>query len=161
MSLRKELGSKQKKKIISLVFAPGVSQKIIKDSLQFLMEGGKKGLNYLFDKQQQIVFFSHEGIYLPSLKFIRMHPELTFPKVQVDEGAVNFVINGADVFTQGIVGADQDFPGDTIVSIVNPQNAVLCLGKSLLSSHDLLTQKGKGIQNIHYLGDFIWNENIK
>jgi PUA domain protein len=106
------------------------------------------------------VFFYHEGTYLPSLKFIRKHSELKFPKVQVDEGAVNFVINGADIFTQGIIGIDQDFPKNTIVTIVNPQNAVLCLGKSLLASHDLLTQKGKGIQNLHYLGDNIWNEKF-
>ena len=129
-NLRKELGSKQKKAILSMILAPGVSGKTIKASLQFHMEAGENSINYLFDKQQQITFFSHEEKYLPSLKFIRKHPELSFPKVQVDEGAVSFVINGADVFTQGIIGIDQDFPENTIVTIVNPQNAVLCRSQS-------------------------------
>ena len=82
---------------------------------------------------------------------------MDFPKVVVDEGAVKFVINGADIFTQGIVSCRREFPENTIVTIVNPQNSVMSIGKSLLSSEDLLNQTGKGIVNIHFLGDKIWN----
>ncbi len=160
MSHRKELGSKEKKKILSTLFAPGISTKILKENLQFVMHDEKTDKSYLFDKQQHLTFFSFEGRYLPSLKFIRKYAELNFPKVQVDEGAVKFVIKGADIFTQGIVACNQKFPENTIVTIVNPKNSVLCVGKSLFTSSDLLTQKGKGIYNIHYLGDQIWNEKL-
>ena len=156
MSHRKELGSKQKKKILSTLFAPGITDKVLKESTQFVMLDEKTERSYILDKQQQISFFSFEEKYIPTLKFIRNYSEIDFPKVVVDEGAVKFVINGADIFTQGIVSCSRKFPENTIVTIVNPQNSVMSIGKSLLSSEDLLKQTGKGIVNIHYLGDKIW-----
>jgi PUA domain protein len=160
MSLRKELGSKQKKEILLSIQAPGVSKSKIKANIQFILNDTKKGITYLFDKNQYISFFSYENEYLPSLKFIRKYPEVDFPSVQVDEGAVKFIINGADVFTQGIVSCNKEFSENTIILILNPQNSALGLGKSLMSSKNLLSSKGKGILNIHYLNDKIWNEEI-
>ncbi len=124
------------------------------------MHDEKKGKDYIFDLNQQISFFSYEELFLPSLMFIRKHPELVIPTVQVDAGAVKFVINGADIFTQGIVSCSQDFDENTIIIIINPQNAALSIGFSLMKSSDLLTKKGKGILNLHYLGDKIWEMEI-
>lgn len=160
MSIRKELGSKQRKKILSSIYAPGISASVLKKSVQFLLHDEKKGKYYIFDVNQQISFFSYEDKFLPSLMFIRRHPELDISKVQVDAGAVKFVINGADIFTQGIVSCSREFGENTMVIILNPQNAALSLGYSLMTSSDLLTKKGKGIINLHYLGDSIWEGKI-
>ena len=160
MSFRKELGSKQRKDIISAIIAPGISPNVLKNNVQFVLHDENKLMNYLFDKEQQISFFSFENMYLPTLKFVRKHAELDFPSVQVDEGAVKFVINGADIFSQGIVKFNKDFSENTIVTITNPQDSVLSIGKCLFSSRDLLTAKGKSIINLHYLGDKIWEEDV-
>ncbi|MHA1975953.1 MAG: PUA domain-containing protein [Candidatus Hodarchaeales archaeon] len=160
MSVRKELGSKQRKNIISAISAPGIPQSKLKNYVQFVLTDEKKNASYLLNKAQNITFFSFENFYLPTLKFIRQHTELEFPSVQVDEGAVKFVINGADIFSQGIVKLSKDFPENTIVTIVNPQDSVLSVGKSLFSSTDLLDAKGKSIINLHYLGDKIWDESV-
>jgi predicted RNA-binding protein (TIGR00451 family) len=156
MSIRKELGSKQRKKVFSSIYAPGISTNVLKKNVQFLRHDEKKGKYYIFDINQQISFFSWEDKYLPSLMFIRGHPNLDIPTVQVDAGAVKFVINGADIFTQGIVYCNQEFDENTIVVILNPQKAALSIGDSIMSSSDLVTKKGRGIKNLHYLGDDIW-----
>lgn len=160
MSIRKELGSKQRKKVLSSIYAPGISASVLKKSVQFLSNDEKKEHYYIFDVNQKISFFSYEDKYLPSLMFIRSHPELDISTVQVDAGAVKFVINGADIFTQGIVSCSREFSENTLIIILNPQNAALSIGYSLMSSSDLLTKKGKGIANLHYLGDKIWEESI-
>ncbi len=160
MSFRKELGAKQRKKLISSVYAPGFPSNQLKNHVQFVLNDEKKQMSFLLNKDQSITFFSFEDMYLPTLKFIRMHSELEFPIVQVDEGAVKFVINGADIFSQGIVKIANDFTENSIVTIINPQDSVLCVGKSLFSSNDILLKKGKCILNLHYLGDRIWDEII-
>ncbi|MCK4847608.1 MAG: hypothetical protein KAT16_01135 [Candidatus Heimdallarchaeota archaeon] len=160
MSIRKELGSKQRKKILSSIYAPSISANVLKKNVQFLSHDEKKGKYYIFDVNQQISFFSYEDKFLPSLKFIRTHPELDIPTIQVDAGAVKFVINGADIFTQGIVSCSREFDENTLLIILNPQNAALSLGYSLMTSSDLLTKKGKGIKNIHFLGDKIWKGEL-
>ena len=160
MSIRKELCSKQRKKVLSSIYAPGISANVLKKSVQFLVHDEKKGNYYIFDVNQKISFFSYKDKYLPSLMFIRGHPELDISTVQVDAGAVKFVINGADIFTQGIVSCSREFSENTLVIILNPQNAALSIGYSLMSSSDLLTKQGKGIVNLHYLGDKIWEESL-
>jgi PUA domain protein len=160
MSIRKELGSKRRKKVLSSIYAPGISASILKKNVQFLMHDDKKGKDYIFDIDQKISFFSYKDLFLPSLMFIRKYLELNIPSVQVDAGAVKFVINGADIFTQGIVSCNQDFEENTIIIILNPQNAALSLGSSLMKSSDLLTKKGRGIVNLHYLGDMIWEMKL-
>ncbi len=160
MSIRKEIGSKQRKKILSSIYAPGISVSVLKKSVQFLMHDEKKEIYYIFDVNQKISFFLYEDKYLPSLMFIRGHPELDISTVQVDAGAVKFVINGADIFTQGIVSCSREFGENTLIVILNPQKAALSIGYSLMTSSDLLTKKGKGIVNLHYLGDMIWEESL-
>ncbi|MHA1995440.1 MAG: PUA domain-containing protein [Candidatus Hodarchaeales archaeon] len=160
MSFRKEMGSKQRKNIISAILTPGISSRKLENYVQFVLQDEKKNVSYLLDKEQHITFFSYEKMYLPTLKFIRKHTELEFPSVQVDEGAVKFVINGADIFSQGIVNYNREFSENTIVTIMNPQNSVLSIGKCLFSSRHLLKAKGKSIINLHYLGDKIWEESV-
>ena len=160
MSIQKELGSKQRKKVLSSIYAPGISASTLRKSVQFLVHDEKKGKYYIFDINQRISFFSNEDKYLPSLMFIREHPELDISTVRVDAGAVKFVINGADIFTQGIVSCSQEFSENTVVIILNPQNAALSIGYSLMTSSDLLNKKGKGISNLHYLGDKIWEQDL-
>ena len=74
MSIRKELGSKQRKKILSSIYAPGISASVLKKSVQFLSHDEKKEHCYIFDINQKISFFSYEDKYLQSLMFIRGHP---------------------------------------------------------------------------------------
>ena len=158
MTLIKEIRSKETKAIFPKIFAPGISNNLLKNKIQFISHS-EDGINsFLYDPEQQVQFFLYEDKYLPTLQFIRTYPSIRIPKVKVDQGAVPYILNGADIYTQGIISVLGEFNENSIVLIVNPQDSVLALGKTILNSTELLTSKIKGILNIHYLGDRIWNE---
>lgn len=158
MTLLKEIRSKEKKALFPKIFAPGISNKILKNKIQFVSHSEDKLDSFLYDAEQQVQFFLYEDKYLPTIQFIRTNPSIKIPKVKVDQGAVSFILNGADIYTQGIIAVVEKFNENSIVMIINPQDSVLALGKALLNSTELLTSKLKGILNIHYLGDRIWKE---
>ncbi|UCG02365.1 MAG: hypothetical protein JSW11_22625 [Candidatus Heimdallarchaeota archaeon] len=160
MPSQKEIGSKFRKKILSLILAPKISPDELKINIQFMAEDDEKSKSLIFNRNWEVSFFLFENQYLPSIQFIREYPAIDLPSVKVDEGAVKYILNGADVFGQGITSVSPQFSSNSIVTVCNPQNAVLALGKSLKSSDELLNSRGKVILNIHYLGDSIWENKL-
>ena len=80
----------------------------------------------------------------------------------VDMGAINFVIKGADIMSPGIVDADESIePGETIVIIEESHHKPLAIGTSLITGKEMVeNNKGKAIENLHYVGDSIWELNL-
>ena len=80
----------------------------------------------------------------------------------VDMGAINFVIKGADIMSPGIVDADESIePGETLVIIEETHHKPLAIGTSLISGKEMVeNKKGKAIENLHYVGDPIWELEI-
>jgi PUA-domain protein len=78
--------------------------------------------------------------------------------VTVDMGAVKFVCNGADIMCPGIVDADTDIKEEDFVWIRDEKNLKpLAIGISLLSGKQLIeANEGKGVKNLHYVGDKLW-----
>lgn len=156
----KEIGSKVRKKIISLILAPKISPNELEANIQFIVENDEKTRGLIYNRNWEARFFLFKNQYLPSIHFIREYPKINFPIIKVDEGAVKHILNGADIFAQGITSVCGNFVANSIVIVCNPQDAVLALGKSLKSSDELLKLKGKVISNIHYLGDSIWKNKL-
>jgi len=79
------------------------------------------------------------------------------PRVIVDMGAVRFVCNGADIMAPGIVEVDE-FKEDSLVVVRDVTHGkALAVGRAIKSSHEIKSKdKGKVIQNIHYVGDDLW-----
>ena len=78
--------------------------------------------------------------------------------VIVDMGAVQFVTNGADVMSPGIVDADKNIQENDIVYICDEKNKKpLAIGMALVSGDEMISQKkGKAINIIHHVGDKLW-----
>ncbi len=100
------------------------------------------------------VFFRKDDMLIPTLK---ADPRL--PEVTVDMKAIAHVINGADIMRPGITQMDEFKKGD-IVKVVDENNRKgLAIGIALFSSEEIKEMsKGKVIENIHYVGDSIWND---
>lgn len=94
---------------------------------------------------------------IPTLKAV-MNTEITEKYATVDMGAINFVIKGADIMSPGIVSADETIqPGETIVINEEKHHKALAIGISLISGKEMVeNDKGKAIENLHYVGDPIW-----
>jgi len=78
--------------------------------------------------------------------------------VTVDMGAVQFIRNGADVMSPGIVDADESItPGDFVVIIDERHNKPLGVGTALITGVDMIHDtKGKAVRIVHHVGDKIW-----
>ena len=83
--------------------------------------------------------------------------------VQVDMGAVPFVCNGANTMSAGINDVSSDVVKGQYVWIREENHhKPLAVGIALMSAEEMLiSEKGKAIKSLHYIGDKIWNYGIK
>ncbi len=122
----------------------------------------------------KLAFIKGENGYFPFLKFLREN-NLKMPKISVDEGAVRFVVKGADIMRPGIVGIEKygeeqgrecgeghgKEHGKEYVCIVDDKNRQpLAIGLPFLTYEEMVSAKsGKVIKNVHYVGDRLWKEH--
>ena len=83
----------------------------------------------------------------------------SLPKIVVDKGAIPFVCKGANIMRPGIKELPDNFSkGDLVVISEEVHDQNLAIGKTLNSSEELLVlDKGMVIQNLHFVGDYVWN----
>lgn len=98
---------------------------------------------------------------IPTLK-AALTLEIKEKYATVDMGAINFVIKGADIMSPGIVDADKSIePGETIIVIEESHKKPIAIGISLITGEEMIeNKKGKAIENLHYVGDAIWELEI-
>jgi len=82
-----------------------------------------------------------------------------FPQAFVDEGAIRFLLNGADVMRPGIRKFDEwGPPGKMIVVREEKKGRAIAVGPSLVASAQAQEMtKGGCVKNVHHLGDKYWN----
>jgi len=82
-----------------------------------------------------------------------------FPAAMVDEGAIKFLLNGADVMRPGIKKYD-DWGGAGSVVVVKEEKKgrAIAIGLSTVSGADAAAMtKGSCLRNLHHVGDRFWN----
>lgn len=82
-----------------------------------------------------------------------------FPSATVDEGAIRFVLNGADVMRPGIKSFDQwGEAGKIVVVKEEKKGRSIAIGRAAVSSGEALSMsKGVCLKNLHYVGDRYWS----
>ena len=76
----------------------------------------------------------------------------------MDEGAIRFICNGADVMGPGISEADRAIrPGDMVWVRDMKHKKPLAIGKAMVGGEVMATRApGKAVKNMHYVGDELW-----
>jgi PUA domain protein len=111
--------------------------------------------------QQMVVFFNErDGPYFPTLRLLHKYPNIA-KKMQVDRGAIRFVLSGANVMCPGLTspgGRMEDVPAETVVTIMaEGKQHALAVGITKLSTEEIRSvNKGIALDNIHYLNDGLW-----
>lgn len=113
----------------------------------------------LIDGQPYIIIIDEKPF--PTLK-AALENEIGGKKVVVDMGAIKFVTNGADIMSPGIVETDENIKQNDVVIIVEETHKKpLAIGIAEITGEEMVNNdSGKAIQNIHYIGDDIWNLEI-
>lgn len=104
-----------------------------------------------------IVFVRTKDSYLPFLG--SAEAAALFPSATVDEGAIRFLLNGADVMRPGIRKFD-DWGGEGKVVLIKEEKKgrAIAIGVSLATSATAASMtKGICFRNIHHVGDRYWN----
>ncbi|KAF7488765.1 Malignant T-cell-amplified sequence 1 [Sarcoptes scabiei] len=108
-----------------------------------------------------LFFRQRDGPYFPSLRLIHKYPFIC-PLMQVDKGAITFVLSGANIMCPGLTSKGaimtDGLQQDTIVTVVaeNKQNAI-AVGILKMSVENISKiNKGIAIENVHYLNDGLW-----
>jgi len=147
---------KQKKKEAKKVIAE------IKETAGVEVEGDMDEVDFgnikviLVDNEPLLI--NYDGrYYLSVYGVMKLRPEKY--RVTVDEGALKFVMNGADVMKPGIVYADERIKeGDFVYVTVEGKDSPIAVGLALCDGNEMIGEKGKAVKNIHHLKDKIWKE---
>ncbi|KAH3839653.1 malignant T-cell-amplified sequence 1-like [Dreissena polymorpha] len=110
---------------------------------------------------EPVFFRQRDGPYIPSLKLLHKFPFI-LPHMQVDKGAIKFVLSGANIMCPGLTspGARMTkLEKDQIVAIMaEGKECALAIGVTKMSTEEIISKnKGIGVDNIHYLNDGLWN----
>ena len=78
--------------------------------------------------------------------------------VEVDMGAIKFVINGADIMGPGITDADPGIqPGDMVWIRDEKNKRPLAIGEALVTGVEMKAKRpGKAVKSILFVGDKLW-----
>ncbi|XP_003391993.1 PREDICTED: malignant T-cell-amplified sequence 1-like [Amphimedon queenslandica] len=117
----------------------------------------------LVSVQTDLLFFKQrDGPYIPTLRLLHKYPFM-LPWLQVDRGAIKFILSGANIMCPGLTsqGAkmETDLPEDTIVAIMaEGKEHSLCIGLTKMTTENIrLVNKGIAVESIHYLCDGLWD----
>lgn len=99
---------------------------------------------------------SKEG-YIPVLTLL-LNKQVELRKIVVDQGAIRFVTNAADVMRPGITHIDPSIKRGEIVVIVDENHdRALAIGKALFDANEMEVKKaGKVVKNLHTIQDNVW-----
>lgn len=115
---------------------------------------------YFVDKKP-FVYEKGGDTIIPILFLLNeVKPETRF--VSVDDGAVPHVMNGANVFAQGITDMDMSIREGDMVFIRNKDRVFVGVGISERDAGDIMNErKGEAIRLIHYPNDRIFKTFYK
>ncbi|CCE94174.1 translation machinery-associated protein 20 TDEL_0H03150 [Torulaspora delbrueckii] len=122
----------------------------------------------LYAVDGEVLFFQKFDELIPTLKLVHKFPA-AYPTVQVDRGAIKFVLSGANIMCPGLTSpgaALPDAPGfeEESIVVINAENkdSALAIGKLMMSTEEIKSvNKGHGVEMIHHLGDPLWTFNVE
>lgn len=114
-----------------------------------------------FVNKKPFIYEKGKDTIIPMLFFLNeIKPERKH--VSVDDGAVPHIMNGANVFAQGITGIDPEVQENDMVFIRNRDSVYIGVGISERSASGIMEdKKGEVIRLIHYPNDRIFKTFYK
>ena len=111
---------------------------------------------YFIDDEATLIEL--DNVIYPTVNAL-LSKKIMHPEVAIDKGAIKFIINGADVMVPGIVETSESIEKGDIICIVDIEfKKTLAIGKAMMSAKEIKEKnKGKAVQNLHHVGDKIWN----
>ncbi|CEO96005.1 PUA domain-containing protein [Plasmodiophora brassicae] len=114
------------------------------------------------DENNVIWFFSYrKSEFIPTLRTLHRFPKM-LPVLQVDRGAIKFVLSGANIMSPGLTSPggrmDTDVDQDTVCAIyAEGKEHALAIGVTKMSTEKIRSEnKGIAVDVLHHLNDGLW-----
>ncbi len=147
---RRRLRKKEAKRIAEEMQEYGFEIKGDMDEVEF------KTLKVILVENEPLLLEYGGKHYLTLFGLLKFRPGKG--RVTVDNGALPYIMNGADVMKPGIVYADEDTKeGDFVYVTVEGKASPIAVGVALVNGPEMMGEKGKAVKTIHHLKDDIWN----
>ena len=132
----------------------------IKIASETLDSGEFDGKQVYIEDHEIIAIDIGDSVFLTLKGILKIQPERYY--VVVDDGAVKFLYNGADVMAPGILDADPNIAQGNIVWVKEEMHGQpLVIGTALISGPEMIeSQKGKAIKTLYHLNDDLWNAEV-
>lgn len=110
---------------------------------------------------QHLFFRQREGQFFPSLRLVHQYPDIA-PTMQVDRGAIKFVLSGANIMCPGLTSSGGQVPDDiesekVVTIMAEDKQHALAIGLTKMSGKDIkAVNKGIAVEAVHYLNDGLW-----
>lgn len=112
--------------------------------------------------KDEIVFYNQkDGPFYPSLRLVHKYPAM-INRMQVDKGAIRFVLAGANIMCPGFTSPGGDMPvsvgvDQPVAIYAEGKEHAMAIGLTKMSTDDIKSvNKGIAVDNIHYLMDGLW-----
>ncbi|BCR86904.1 translation machinery-associated protein 20 [Aspergillus chevalieri] len=144
-------------------FEPYIEQILPKKAQLDSIKLPEKSTLYTIDSQP-LFYQPQDGPPIPHLKLIHAYPS-ALPTIQIDRGAIRFVLSGAALMAPGLTSpggrlpdAEHALEKGTIVAVMAEGKENACLVGALKVGTEEMKSKGKGVvmDDGHYLGDGLW-----
>ncbi|KAJ2161038.1 translation machinery-associated protein 20 [Coemansia sp. RSA 552] len=120
----------------------------------------------LFTVDGEVLFFQHfDDPIIPTLHLLHQYPDI-MPKVQVDRGAIKFVLSGANIMCPGLTSPGAWLPekglekGAVVAVMAEGKENALATGITTMSTEDIKKiNKGNGVELVQYLNDPLWKSH--
>jgi predicted RNA-binding protein (TIGR00451 family) len=105
-----------------------------------------------------------DGPPIPHLKLLHSYPD-ALPTVQIDRGAIRFVLSGATLMAPGLTSpggrlpdAEHALEKGQVVAVMAEGKEHACMVGALTVGTEEMKEKKKGVvmDEGHYLGDGLW-----
>lgn len=107
-----------------------------------------------------ILFIQYEDLLFPCLRLLHKFPFI-LKRMQIDKGAIKFIIGGANIMGPGLVSAGglmEEVKENEVVAIfAEGKTNAIAIGRMLKSSEQIRAEpQGVAIENLHFLNDGLW-----
>ncbi len=141
------LNRKESRDVVARIEAMGFEP----TGIETLEVDEQREVKFYYSSKKPVAF--QKDMLIPSLFFIAEHrPKSRY--IRVDDGAVPHLLNGADLFAQGILDIDPLLAKDDIAYISNAKGVFFAIGILIRSAADILADKrGPAAKTIHRAND--------
>jgi PUA-domain protein len=154
--IRKDEKEELKKKLKERFSSEVVEEIVPKDSKVEIIINEEEDVLYAVNHKLKLWESKKYGV-IPVLTLL-LDNRIGLKTIIVDEGAIRFVTNGADIMRPGITQIESSIEKDDIVRIADEDHdRTLAIGKALYNAEEMeKKESGKVVENVHTIKDDIW-----